>query len=371
VQRNGSGFGTKFTVGVGIALWSLATIATGFARNFESLIATRVVMGIGESPTWPASIRVIREWTPATERGLLATVCYNGINAGVAFGAILISAVVSLLGWHAGFVVAGALGLVWLVAWQVWYGAPERVTWLSASERTKILTERDGDRVTSVAAPLSRDLPFSVLLQQPAVWGLVLNQGCIGYTTYLFLTWLPSYLQMAKHLSVLNAGLMTAVPYAISVVLGIALGVLSDRMLSTDAVRSGRRRIMVAVVTLSSAVILLAPAVSSTWVIVALVTICITANSTGSALNYALANDLLPDATNVGKVTSLIVVVGNAFGILAPIATGYLIAATGTFNAAFMIAGGLALLGAVVTLTLTRRPIDHSGLGQPGPYQRA
>jgi len=175
---------------------------------------------------------------------------------------------------------------------------------------------------------------------------------------------------MARHLSVLNAGLMTAVPYAISVVLGIALGILSDRLLSAEAVRSGRRRTMVAVVTLSSAVILLAPLVSSTWLIVALVTICITANSTGSALNYALANDLLPDATSVGKVTSLIVVVGNAFGILAPIATGYLIAATGTFSAALMIAGGLALLGAVFTLTLTRRPI-YDGEAEPfGRYQR-
>lgn len=361
-------FGTKRTVGAGIALWSLATIATGLAQNFGSLITSRVVMGIGESPTWPASIRVLREWSPASERGLLATICYNGINAGVAFGAILISAVVSLLGWHAGFIVAGVLGLVWLVAWQIWYGTPERVSWLSTSEREKILTERDGPAATTEP---SRALSFAALLRQPAVWGLVLNQGCIGYTTYLFLTWLPSYLQMAKHLSVLNAGLMTAVPYAISVVLGIALGSLSDRMLSAQALQSGRRRFMVAAVTLSSAIILLAPLVSSTWLIVGLVTMCITANSTGSALNYALANDLLADAANIGKVTSMIVVVGNSFGILAPIATGYLIAATGTFSIAFMIAGGLALLGAVFTLTLTRHPIHDSEAEQIAPYQRA
>jgi hypothetical protein len=60
-------FGGKVVNAGGIALWSAATVLTGFSIGFVSMAASRVVMGMGESTRWPACNRIIREWFPASE----------------------------------------------------------------------------------------------------------------------------------------------------------------------------------------------------------------------------------------------------------------------------------------------------------------
>ena len=101
-------FGGKVVNAAGIGIWSAATVLTGFTTGFVSMAATRIVMGMGESTSWPACNRVIREWFPASERGFANAIFGAGAAAGPAIGAVLVSAVVAWLGWRAGFLVAGA-----------------------------------------------------------------------------------------------------------------------------------------------------------------------------------------------------------------------------------------------------------------------
>ena len=103
-------FGGKAVNAAGIGIWSAATVLTGFTTGFASMAATRIVMGMGESTSWPACNRVIREWFPASERGFANAVFGAGAAAGPAIGAVLVSAIVAWLGWRAGFFVAGASG---------------------------------------------------------------------------------------------------------------------------------------------------------------------------------------------------------------------------------------------------------------------
>jgi ACS family glucarate transporter-like MFS transporter len=110
------------------------------------------------------------------------------------------------------FVIVGAIGFLWLIAWLIWFDAPERVRWLGEEERNKILRERDAE----TQALAKRTSPSRVLdlLSTRTMWGLALAEGCAVYTQYLFLTWLPSYLQETRHLTILKTGLFTALPYA-------------------------------------------------------------------------------------------------------------------------------------------------------------
>ena len=171
---------------------------TGFTTGFVSMAATRIVMGMGESTSWPACNRVIREWFPASERGVANAIFGAGAAAGPAIGAVLVSAVVAWLGWRAGFFVAGGIGFIWLAAWLVAFDKPERATWLRQAERDKILGERDGE--TRPAPRRHGASPLLHLLTLRSVWGLFLTQGCEVYGGYMLLTWLPSYLQTAKGL---------------------------------------------------------------------------------------------------------------------------------------------------------------------------
>jgi dipeptide/tripeptide permease len=79
----------------------------------------------------------------------------------------------------------------------------------------------------------------------------------------------------------------------------------------------------------------------------------------GPAANGALVGDLLRSPADAGRAFAFLVLGGNSFGLLAPIVTGYLVEATGSFNSAFVLAGALALVGASVTLVLARTPIGE------------
>src|ERR1700742_1984363 len=156
--------GVKNMVGGGIAIWSTATAFTAAASGFVSIIAARLVMGASEATTFPACGGAIRQWFPERERGFVTTLFNGGSSAGPAVGAILTAALVSSFDWRTAFVVLGAIGFVWLVAWLIWYGTPEQVSWLSEAERTKILTERNGTGVATTQAPPPSSLGY--LLRQ-------------------------------------------------------------------------------------------------------------------------------------------------------------------------------------------------------------
>jgi MFS family permease len=348
-------FGAKRMAGAGIFVWSAATALTGAATNFANLLVARLVMGAGESTSNPVGAKVIRQWVPASERGMVSSMFNSGSYAGPAICSALLGSLIALFGWRMSFVISGSIGFLWLVAWLVFFDTPEKAKWLGTAEREKILRERES-RPTNVDSA-SESSGFLPLLRTPTLWGLATTQGCNVYTQYLFLTWLPSYLQSSRHLSITHTGLFSAVPYATSVVLCILAGRLSDHYVKRGGANTGRRRNAVALAMLSGATILAVPFTSNLAVLLIVFSITLTGIASTTSLNYALLNDLLPSSHNVAKAMAFLVIGGNTFGMIAPIATGYLVKATGSYDWAFAIAGFLLVLGATVVLTTTRSPM--------------
>ena len=359
-------FGAKRVAGFGIGLWSVATAATGIAWSFPSLLATRLLMGAGEATSNPAGARVVREWIPAGERGITNAVFNSGSYAGPALCALVAGPLIAVFGWPSLFFAAGAIGLAWLVCWLIWFARPEDASWLGEEERQKILNER-GARKVDLDASAPKTGLIGLLRKGPTLWGLALTQGCNVYCQYLFLTWMPSYLHDAKGLTIAKTGFYAAVPYAIAVVLCIIVGRISDRLLKGD-VGGGKRRYMIAFAMVLAAIILFAPLVESVWVILGLIAVSLTGVASTTSLNFALLNDLLKKPQDVGVAMGFLVVGGNIFGLLAPIVTGYVVATTGNYDRAFIIAGFLLVAGATSILTLTRQPLgdasDVSSVGQ-------
>jgi ACS family glucarate transporter-like MFS transporter len=279
---------------------------------------------------------------------------------------VLAATLLHAYGWHAMFWVLGALGFVWFAAWLLIFRKPEDARWLSDREREKILAERSMRADEAAADPAHVKAVMKALLSNRTVWVLAAVEGCAVYTQYLFLTWLPGYLEKARGMSVLSGGLYTAIPYAVAVVGGIALGVVSDRLLRNTGAHTGRRRRAVAAALLASAVVLAAPFVPATWMALALVSVSLMCVSTSISLNIALTNDLLRERSWAGQANSLVILGGNILGLLAPIVTGFIVSATGGFTGGFIIAGALLVLGCVLVLTMTHQPItDPEGTSQP------
>jgi ACS family glucarate transporter-like MFS transporter len=345
--------GTKTIIGGGLLLWSAATAFTGMGWSFASILTGRLLMGAGEATSYPGSGRVIRDWIPEGERGTVTALFNSGAVAGPAIGAVLMGWLVSTFQWRTAFVALGCIGLVWLVAWVVWFGQPERVTWLSVRERNKILAERHGRDLDTVHEGATQS-SLRHILSCPTMYGLMLSQACIVYNSYLFLTWLPSYLQTTLHLSAMNTGLFTAIPYGLTVVLGLLIAWISDRVLRPASVRNGGRRYFVVVMMIMGLTILAAPVVHGTVPLLAVMTVVLTASNTASGFNLTMVNDVAENPRDAARVMSLVVFGGNVCGLLAPIVTGYVVSATGGFDWAFRIAAALLVIGALISISLSR-----------------
>lgn len=339
-----------------LALWSTATLLSGLVGGYATLFATRLLLGAGEAPTFPVGARVVREWAPVRERGFATAVLTTGITGGTAVGSLLIAWLIGLVGWRGAFIVSGALGFVWVAVWLALFRAPEDARWLPPRERAMILATRS----PALAAGQPR-MGLSELFASRTLWGITLTQGCANYTQYLFLTWLPSYLVQSRGAQVIASGTDMAACYLGATVLIMLIGWITDRALTPAAITAGGRRVAVAVLLLLASVMVYAPYTDSDLVLLTLIAVSVACVNSVFAMQWALTNDLLRDGGSIGKAIAFMQVGGQIFGLAAPIATGYILAATGSFTSAFLLAGALLALGAVIALTMTRRPIEAAG----------
>jgi sugar phosphate permease len=196
------------------------------------------------------------------------------------------------------------------------------------------------------------------LLKQRTMWGLLLTQGCCAYSNVLFLSWLPSYLIQSRHMHLMKAGWFTSIPYLVAAVLGIFIGKLSDTLLTREAVKQGKRRTILIVFILLSSCVFLVNVVSSEYVVLVLIAMALVCISSALTLNIAMTSDLVWQPNLVGTALGILITGGITFGLLAPIVTGYIVKETGSFDKAFYVAGSLLVLGAIISFTMTRRPIS-------------
>jgi MFS family permease len=350
--------GTKVMLPLAIVLWSVGAGATGLAVGFGSLIVARLVMGVGESPVFPAGNLVIREWAPATERGRFSGLLNAGQLAGPAVGAVVAAYLVSATGWRASFYILGAFGVLVGLIWFAIYSKPESSRWLSRGERAHILATRD-----TLEAETAVPMRLTSLLRTKTMWGLMLTQGCAVYTNYLFLSFLPLYLVETRGFKDLGAGWVTGVTYGVAAVGSLVAAAVSDRSLRGKDVSNGARRGSLIVMMLLGLPLLALPWISSTVLVIVLISWVLVAAISSISLNYALAGDFTVDRASAGSVFGLTTLGGNLFGLLAPIVTGYLVDWTGSYTLPFIVAALLLFVGSAITAMLSRRPLQPARVG--------
>jgi ACS family glucarate transporter-like MFS transporter len=336
-------------------IWSVAQILTGAAVGFVTMLLTRLGLGVGEAPVSPISYRSVRDWGPYTEHGRAIGVIQAGTLLGPAFGAPLVAWLIAATSWRGSFFATGVVGLIWVVVWSVFVATPERTKWLPEPERQRILAERHAGE----APPTQGGVGYRGLIRSPSMWGLAISQGCAVYSLYLYLSWLPDYLQTARGVSIVRSGLFTSVPFLVGAVVIVLVNWVGDAILTADTVRSGRRRIVVAACLVLTAGGMAIPYVHSLALVVILTILPVSFSNTATATNAALTSDLLRSPADAGRAFAFLVLGGNVFGLLAPIVTGYIVQATGSFASAFVLAGVLALVGAVLSLVLTRHTLGE------------
>jgi MFS family permease len=350
------GLGMHRMAAIAATVWSLAQALTGAAAGYVTMLFARLGLGVGEAPTYPVTYQAVRDWGPYTERGWAVGAISSGAMLGPALAAPGIAWLIQATSWRWSFALTGGVGLLWVVLWSTLVRTPERTSWLPEPERQRILAERHAGEAPAEAGGVG----YLGLIRSPSMWGLAISQGCAVYSLYLYLSWLPTYLVTARHLSVAKSGLFTAVPFFVAAFVGIAANWIGDRLLTPGTMRSGRRRILAVASLVLTAGGMLIPFAHSLALVVLLTILPVSFASTTPAANAALTSDLLRSSADSGRAFGFLVLGGNIFGLFAPIVTGYIVAATGSFNSAFILAGVLALLGAAVSGSLTYHTLGEA-----------
>jgi MFS family permease len=348
--------GTRKVNGLSVAIWSVGAMFTGAAMGLGSMLAARLALGVGEAASIPASGKVVRQWFPPGERGLATAIFNAGTFAGPAVSAPAIAWLVLKTSWRTSFVVAGAVGIVWVLLWLKLFRVPAECSWLPDDERNYILSETGG---SATIAPPPKGAVLR-LIRTKTTWGLLLTEGCCAYTMLMFLFWLPSYLVQTRHMDLMKASWFTAIPYMAAALVGLVVGRLSDALLTNEAVRQGKRRSLLVVFILLSTSVILTNMVRNEYLALILISMSLSFIGTAVTLNIALSNDLVWNPNMVGTSMGISILGGISFGMVAPIVTGYIVKWTGSFDGAFYVAGGLLFVGALISFTMTRRPIHFA-----------
>lgn len=200
--------GIKRGFTVSIVVWSLAAMAHGFATGIRSLSALRFVLGLGEAGNWPGAAKTVAEWFPARQRAFGMAI----FNSGAAIGSIVAPPVIVGLTayfghWQQTFLVTGGLGFIWLALWLLIYDKPGSHKWLTREEYDLIREEEP-----AIEAGAS-SLGWLDLLRYRQTWAIVLSRFLVDPVWWLYITWLPLFLNQVHGFDLKQIGLFAWVPY--------------------------------------------------------------------------------------------------------------------------------------------------------------
>jgi ACS family hexuronate transporter-like MFS transporter len=123
--------GTRIGYTVSILIWSIAGMLHAIVRTVFGFSLARIGLGLGEAGNFPAGVKTVAEWFPAKERGLATGIFNSGTSVGVVGALLIVPWILTNYGWHEVFWITGSFGLVWLVAWLIFYNVPARQKRLS------------------------------------------------------------------------------------------------------------------------------------------------------------------------------------------------------------------------------------------------
>ncbi len=317
-------------------LWSTATLSTALMTGFAGLLAMRLLLGVGESVTYPATSRILAAVIPEHRRGLAnSLIDAFGARIGPAIGIMCGAWLVAELGWRGLFVGIGTAGLLWLVPW------------IAFAPRMGV------NRPAAASAQAARIIGWRELFRRRAFWGTCGGLMGANYAWYFLLTWLPSYLVAERHFNLKSMGLFGAFPFLVMVIPSLGGGVLADWLIAKGRSPVRVRRGFLALGLLLTSILLPLTVVARLEVgLAALYCACFTLGVYASNL-FALTQSLAgPEAS--GRWTGLQNACGNIPGFIAPWVTGWIVQTTGHYYAAFIAAGVSCLIGAACFGLLVR-----------------
>ena len=301
--------------------WSFFTAITGFMWDKTSLMVARFLFGAGEAGCFPNLTKSFTTWLPIQERVRAQGILWMSARWGGAFTPLLVVFMFKLVSWRTAFVIFGALGLVWAVAFYLWYRDDPR----QHPEVNKGELDIIGDAVNSASG--HGNVPWAKLLASRSVWLLWIQYFLLSYSWYFYITWLPTYLQEKKHLSPEYSAILGALPLFLGGIGCLLSGLVAPWLTTKTGDLKKTRRLLSSVGFLCAALLVLA---FTTIEDPLLAMICIGFASFFNDIVMPPSWGACMDVGGkfAGTLSGSMNMVGNLAGAVAPLLGGYILQAT-------------------------------------------
>lgn len=310
---------------IGLLVWAASTLVMGFAGGFVSLLVLRVMLGVGESISFPASSKIIAEQVPGDRRGLANAIVSIGIALGPAAGTLAGGLILANLGWRAIFVAFGLVTLLWLLPWQM----------------------VSKDMQNAQAAPLRDPVPVAALVGRWSLWSMSIAHVASNYVFYFLLAWLPNYLVKARGFSIEEMTVLATVGFTTQAAAALGFGYYSDRWTRSGRSEAAIRRWMMIVAQIVQGIAIIAVLMAESSMAIAL-WLGVAGVCTGAlSLNVYAVAQMFAGPRAAGTWIGFQNAFGNSFsGIAGPILAGVIVGAAG-YAGAFYVAAGVAIAGGI------------------------
>lgn len=334
--------------------WSVVGMVTAAANSFGVLYALRVALGVAESPFFTAGLKVNERWFSAKERAFPIAMVNTGSQIANALAPPLLTFLLVTMSWRGMFIVVGALGILVMLVWLRIYRDPtlreEHI--LKGDDAAEASAEAISEQVeeaTEADAVFegAEKVGWGALFTKPNTYFMIIGAFGIFYTVWVYLTWLPSYLETDLGFSLQETGWLAALPFLMGV-----LGVLTGGWFSGVLIRQGQPAILARKVPIVGGAILAAASVLPTAyvdnipMIIVLLSLGYFFSQVPIGCLWTLASDVAPSeqVASLGAIQNFGGFIGAA---LAPIVTGWLVDTTGNFNSVFLVGAVLLVVGAI------------------------
>jgi MFS transporter, ACS family, D-galactonate transporter len=335
-------FGVRRVGRISTLVWSVASFAAAAAPSIGAIFAARLLLGVGEAPTFPANTKAIGYWFPAKERSFATSIFDAASRFASAIGVPLLGILLLRAGWRWSFAVTGLISLMYFAVFSRVYRDPKDDAKLTDVERAYIAGIAEPDGVEDPQQPARASL--GNLMSQRKVLGLALGFGSYNYVYYLLLTWLPSYLSSALHTDMLHSFLYTGVPWLFATATDLSGGWVADALIQRgwDANRV-LKTILVGGTAFGLGILGAANAHTPTRALI-WISISIGGLSAAAPVGWSIPSLIAPRGS-VATVAGIVSFSNQLSAIAAPIVTGYVVSATRSYAWAFGISAIYLLIG--------------------------
>ena len=349
--------GSRKGFSLAVLFWSLAAMSHALARSVTTFSIARFGLGLGESGNFPASIKTVAEWFPKKERALATGIFNAGTNVGAIITPLTVPWILGHLGWRPAFILTGATGFIWLVAWYAMYRKP------SEHPRCK---KPELDYINSDPPDAEVKIPWLRLIPHRQTWAFVVAKFMTDPIWWFYLFWIPGFLhdQYKLPLDRMTSGLPLVAIYLMADVGSVGGGWLSSTLIKRGWELGRARKTAMLVCALSVVPIVLVSRTANMWTAVVLIGIAASAHQGWSANVFTMTSDLFPRRA-VGSVVGIGGMAGAVGGMLIAKTVGYVLQWTGSYLPIFIIAGSAYLVALLAVHLLVPRftpaPVEQEG----------